>query len=601
MVGHLRRLTNERPTSHRGAVRLSPFGNTASIFGVLVGCMLLISSPASTTTEPAVEVSVIVRAAPGGVASAEHAVRSAGGSIGRNLPIINGFVADMPADEVDGVASSSGVTSISPNHTMRPTGLLDGWDHTRDLGSAYFVAQEVTGAGEYWNSGFTGRGVDVAVIDSGVAPVNGLRTRGKLVHGPDFSFESQNVATRYLDTFGHGTHMAGLIAGRDDATPAKVQKGDETFVGMAPDARIVSLKVADHTGATDVSQVLAAIDWVVQHRNSDGLNIRVLNLSFGTDGAQDYRVDPLAYAVEQAWKKGIVVVVAAGNGGYGSAKLNNPAYDPVVIAVGGADGMGTYDWKDDVVPSWSSWGDGTRNPDLVAPGRSLVSLRVPGSHLDQAVPSARVGATPRFFRGTGTSQAAAVVSGAAALIVQQRPGITPDQVKYLLSRTANRLWKADLRGQGAGMLDLKTLRDTSTPSASRAAQILMPSTGSGSLESARGTNHLVDGSSRLTGERDIFGAPWIGSSWARDLAAGIRLDGRSVAGQHLDRQYLDRKHFGLATHGQAIPGRAIRGPETRGAAIRGAATPATAIPGPETRGAVTPGPATPGLQPSGVK
>jgi serine protease AprX len=495
------------------------------MLGALLAGVLALCSLASVTSGPAPDASVIVQAAPEALTTAEQAVRRVGGSVGRSLPIVNGFVADVPADEIDDLASAPGVASVSPNRTMRPTALLDGWDHTHDFGSMYYVAQEVSGAAEFWNNGLTGRGVDVAVIDSGVAPVNGLRTRGKLLHGPDFSFESQNPQLRYLDTFGHGTHMAGIIAGRDDATSSAVQKGEETFVGVAPDARIVSLKVADQTGATDVSQVLAAIDWVVQHRNTDGLNIRDLNLSFGTDGVQDYRVDPLAYAVEQAWREGIVVVVAAGNGGYGSRQLNNPAYDPFVIAVGAADGMGTYDWKDDVVPTWSSWGDGTRNPDLVAPGKSVVSLRVPGSYLDRAYPGGRVGATPRFFRGSGTSQAAAVVSGAAALIIQQRPRITPDQVKHLLRGTAHKLWKADLRGQGAGMIDLKVLRDKVTPSTSTAAQAFTFSSGSGSLESARGTNHVTERSSVLTGERDIFGTTWFGSSWARGLAAGTGWNG----------------------------------------------------------------------------
>jgi serine protease AprX len=194
--------------------------------------------------------------------------------------------------------------------------------------SMYWVAQEVTGAGEYWNNGITGKGVDVALLDSGVAEVNGLRG-AKVVHGPDLSYETDDPALRNRDTFGHGTHMAGIIAGRDDGTPAVVQKGDEDhFLGMAPGARLVSLKLADASGATDVSQMIAGIDWVVQNRNRNGLNIRVLNLSFGTDGVQSYLLDPLTYAVEVAWRKGIVVVVSAGNDGDGSAKLNNPAYDP---------------------------------------------------------------------------------------------------------------------------------------------------------------------------------------------------------------------------------------------------------------------------------
>src|SRR5438093_8645645 len=113
--------------------------------------------------------------------------------------------------------------------------------------------------------------------------------------------------------------MAGIIAGHDDNVSASEYTNHDNFMGVAPDARIVNVKVASASGATDVSQVIAAIDWVVQHRTDNGMNIRVLNLSFGTDGTQDYRVDPLAYAAEVAWRKGITVVVAAGNSGYGTA------------------------------------------------------------------------------------------------------------------------------------------------------------------------------------------------------------------------------------------------------------------------------------------
>jgi len=119
--------------------------------------------------------------------------------------------------------------------------------------------------------------------------------------------------------------------------------------------------------------VLAAIGWVVENKNADGMNIRVLNLSFGTDGVQSYLLDPLAYAAEVAWRKGVVVVVAAGNGGYGTPKLNNPPNDPFVLAVGASDGQGTYSVNNDIIPSFSSTDDGGRNPDLVAPGKSIVS------------------------------------------------------------------------------------------------------------------------------------------------------------------------------------------------------------------------------------
>jgi subtilisin family serine protease len=414
------------------------------------------------------------------------------------------------------VAEVPGVLAVTPNAPVTLSGGVDGFRPDKDPGSMYQVAQEVTGAGELWNDGYTGRGVDVALLDSGVVPVDGLTAADKVVHGPDLSFESQSDDLRHLDTFGHGTHMAGIIAGRDDAVRGRPQKGAKRhFVGMAPNARIVSVKVADAAGATDVSQVLAGIDWIVQHRNTDGLNIRVLNLSFGTDGVQDYRFDPLTYAAEVAWRKGIVVVVAAGNRGDGSERLNNPAYDPFVLAVGGADGRGTYSASDDVVGDFSSRGDATRAPDLVAPGRSIVSLRAPGSAIDVEHPEGRVGA--RQFRGTGTSQAAAVVSGAAALLVQQRPSITPDQLKALLTGTAQRLPAAEVRAQGAGMIDLKVARDRRTP---HVVQTWAPALGTGSLDASRGTDDLVDDGVVLEGEQDIFGSPFDSPTWAAASLAG---------------------------------------------------------------------------------
>jgi subtilisin family serine protease len=476
------------------------------------------AASAEPSAAPERRVSVIVRELQSAGDGPERLVGALGGTVGRHIAIINGFAAEVPSADLAKLKAARGVHSVSPNRRVRLLNDLDGWDQRSDLGSLHYVAQEVTGAGEYWNNGFTGKGVDIALIDSGIVPVNGLRTAGKVVHGPDLSFESRADDRRHLDTYGHGTHLAGIMAGRDDAVPATVQKGEENFVGVAPDARVVSVKVADAQGHTDVSQVIAAIDWVVQHRRDNGLNIRVLNLSFGTDGEQDYRVDPLAYAVEVAWRKGIVVVVAAGNGGYGSEMLNNPAHDPFVIAVGGADGLGTHDWKDDVVQPWSSSGDGRRNPDLVAPGKSIASLRVPGSFLDLEHPEARVGDTPRLFRGSGTSQAAAVVSGAAALVIQQRPGITPDRLKKLLTRTASRLLRADTQAQGAGMLDLKTARAWLTPASRDSAQRWEPSTGTGSLELARGSMHLVADGATLEGEQDIFGTSFDSAQWAAAAA-----------------------------------------------------------------------------------
>jgi serine protease AprX len=474
----------------------------------LAALSLSLFMPSRAGSDASPLVTVIVREVASAGHAAEDAVETLGGEVGRQLSIINGFVAKVPRAMVGSLAHSFGVRSVTLDSQVHLE--AQSYNPSSDTGSMSNTNNSLK-TSDFWKSGVTGRGIDVAVIDSGVAPVAGLSDAGKVVNGPDLSYESQADNLRYLDSFGHGTHVAGIIAGRD-STVASGKEGQNSsdFVGVAPDARIVNMKVANAVGATDVSQVIAAIDWVVQHRHSDGLNIRVLNLSFGTDSAQSYLVDPLAYAAEVAWRKGIVVVVSAGNRDFGDARLNDPAYDPYVLAVGANDGKGTYEVSDDVVPTWSAHGDGIRNPDLVAPGKSLVSLRVPNSHIDLTHPEGRV--ADRFFRGSGTSQAAAVVSGAAALLLQQRPELTPDQVKYILTSSASRIPTADPLAQGSGTLNLRNAFRAPTPAY---AQAWPTSTGVGSLEAARGSLHVtsVDGSV-LTGEQDLMGTAWDGAGWS---------------------------------------------------------------------------------------
>jgi subtilisin family serine protease len=521
-----------------------PRGVTAVAVAGLVGMTLLAPPSSAAEGRP---VGIILREAPGAGDRPEALVRSLGGTIGLPLRIIDGFAASVPSGALSALAADPSVASVTPdsrvrlaNHHHRDDdrhgdrdddrrgddddrggsgrGDDDDYDPLRDDGSMFTLTTAVTGAASMWADGHTGAGVDVALIDSGVVPVNGLTSQGKVINGPDLSFESQTPSLRYLDTYGHGTHMAGIIAGRDlPSTPGPLS---HRFFGMAPDARVVSVKVADAHGATDVSQVIAAIDWVVQHRNDDGLDIRVLNLSFGTDGMQSYLLDPLAYAAEVAWRRGIVVVVAAGNRNYGSRRLNNPAFDPFVLTVGAADGKGTSTHRDDKVASFSSCGTSARGPDLVAPGKSVVSLRDPRSYIDQEHPEGRVG--ERFFRGSGTSQAAAVTSGAVALLLSQRPSLTPDQVKALLTNSAAPLRRDDRLCQGKGMLDLREAELEPTPAA---IQAWPPATGLGTLEGARGTAHLTDGKNELRGEMDIFGTAWDGEAWATASLAGTSWQG----------------------------------------------------------------------------
>jgi serine protease AprX len=316
--------------------------------------------------------------------------------------------------------------------------------------------------------------------------------------------------------------MAGIIAGDDPVGLLGLGR----WRGVAPDAKLTSLKVAASDGAVDVSQVVAAVDWVVEHRNDDPANpIRVLNLSFGTDGVQDYRLDPLTHAVENAWRAGIVVVVSGGNEGTDAPSLNNPAYDPHVIAVGAADTRGSVQQSDDLVMGFSSRGNAERRVDLVAPGRSIASLRDPGSYLDAVHPGARYG--DRLFKGSGSSQAAAVVSGAVALLLDQRPNLTPDQVKALLRSTATALPRADAAGRGAGELNVAAASRAAVPSA---RQTWQRSTGLGSLEAARGTQHVADGDVELRGEQDVLG-PWDPDAWAPASSNGTAWVGGSWNGR----------------------------------------------------------------------
>ncbi len=412
---------------------------------------------------------------------------------------------------------------------LKASTLTGKWKADHDNGSMFSVT-EVTGAQDVWGrsdprSGrkLTGHGVGIALIDTGVAPVEGLLTAGKLVNGPDLSFESQVANTRYLDGYGHGTHMAGIIAGRDTQVSAGNEKDAKHFVGMAPDARLVNVKVGAADGGADVTQVIAAIDWVVANRASH--NIRVLNLSYGLDSAQPSTTDPLAHAVENAWRAGIVVVAAAGNDGeQGATRLTMPAVDPYVIAVGSSDHRGTDKPETVTVGAWTNDGTTARRPDLLAPGKSIVSLRVPGSlaaveHPEGVVPGDDTG---RMFRGTGTSQSAAVVSGAAALLLQRNPELTPDQVKGLLRASADKLFYNTDPTQGAGRLDVKGAVELleAGRKGPTVQQSFPVSTGLGSLEAARGGSHVVDPDNGvlLTGEQDIFGVAWDAPTWAQASA-----------------------------------------------------------------------------------
>ena len=499
---------------------------------------------------------VIVQAEPGNLPAVGDTATDLGGQVVSHQRSLSTVVVDMPESAVGQLRAAAGVRSVTTDAQVKlqDTGLLGGvTDAVNSLvgptglpGDMTNVTK-LTGAQTFWKNGYSGQGIDVALLDSGILPVNGLNTPNKLVLGPDLSFESQVPNLRHMDTFGHGSHMAGIIAGRDSGTtPGTYATDNSRFLGMAPGSRLVSLKLADAHGSTDVSQVIAAIDWIIEHGQENGLNIRVLNLSFGTDSSQSYQLDPLAHATEVAWSRGVVVVASAGNGDGTRLGLANPAYDPAVLAVGAQNTKGTADRSDDTVPAFSQRGAaalGLRGPDLVAPGVSVVSLRARASFVDGMYSAGVV--SDRFFKGSGTSQSAAVVSGAAALLLSQRPYLNPDQVKDLLRRTAKPLAGYDTDAQGAGALDLNAAYYTS----GRTMPALKVNAGGGSLEKARGRFKVKFNGVPLSGEQDILGNPvttddlsvgvdgdvlngatWAGGSWTGPPANGAVWNGATWAG-----------------------------------------------------------------------
>jgi serine protease AprX len=469
---------------------------------VLVLSALLATTlvPPAAIRSPHADLSVLIHETNPATRLAEELVRQAGGHVTRPLPLIGGFAASVPDDRLSMVADDPAIAGLTVDgHIEMASSGTDAYD-AFDPNLAWRKAIRL---GQL-PAGIDGSGVTVAMIDTGVAHHEdfGNRVLARVDFTPGGAGDDQ---------FGHGTHLAGVIAGDGGASAGK-------WRGVAPGADLVSVKVAGADGSTDVSVVIAALQWVVTHRDQYG--IKVLNLSFGTDSIQPYAIDPLDAAVERAWAAGITVVVSAGNRGPDLGTIAKPADDPYVITVGAADLNQTGERWDDEVAPFSSRGptqDGFEKPDLVAPGTTIVATRDAGSAVDQLHPDAVV--DENYFKGTGTSQAGAVVSGVAALMYEANPNLTPRRVKGILMGTTYK--SAVYRiGGGEGLVDaagavLAATSDVANPNAG-----LIRSTGLGALEGSRGRFHVDvdlddDGlPDLLVGERDVLGDPWDSTSWS---------------------------------------------------------------------------------------
>jgi serine protease AprX len=294
--------------------------------------------------------------------------------------------------------------------------------------------------------GFNGSGIGVAVIDSGIAAhpdLNNANGVTRVVYSQSFVAGDSTTS----DKFGHGTHVAGLI-GASGASSGTANGYAATYAGMAPNVNLINLRVLDQNGLGTDSQVIAAIEQAIALQNT--YNIRVINMSLGRPVFESYTLDPVDQAVEAAWQAGIVVVTAAGNNGRygltdGFGTIVVPGNDPSVITVGATMTELTATRADDQIASYSSKGPTTLDhivkPDITAPGNRQVSLRVAGSTLDTTYPQYEVwpsSGTSMYYELSGTSMATPIVSGAVALMLQQNPSLTPDQVKARLMKTA---WK----------------------------------------------------------------------------------------------------------------------------------------------------------------
>ena len=362
-----------------------------------------------------------------------------GGRLKNKFQQINGAAYQIPVKILAFLENHPDIAYVTPDRPTTPS-----FDQS-DAAAISAITADVARV-QY---ALDGTGVGIAVIDSGVFNHDDLQgaSGSRIVYSENFV--AGDVTAN--DLYGHGTHVAGIIGGNGKDS----QSGySHEYRGVAPNANIINLRVLNAQGSGNDSQVIAAIQRAIQLKPT--YNIRVINLSLGRPVFESYTLDPLCQAVEAAWKAGIVAVVAAGNNGRdnshsteGYGTIQAPGNDPNVITVGATKDQDTATRLDDTVASYSSKGptliDHIVKPDIVAPGNRIVSLLAPGSTLAASYPTFDVGpvlctlnCNPAYFRLSGTSMATPYVAGAAALMIQKDPTLTPDTVKARMLKTA---WK----------------------------------------------------------------------------------------------------------------------------------------------------------------
>jgi serine protease AprX len=489
-----------------------------------------------------------------GSTSPLNAVVQAGGQILTQYTIINGVEASVPSTALASLASLPGLIVTPDVSVAVQSAPVSTGPHTP---SDAFITQ--TGADQLAAAGDRGQGITVAVLDTGIDNLPDFQ--GRLIGGTDLT----KTNNPFDDDYGHGTFVAGLIAGNGASSNGQ-------YSGEAPAANLVAIKVAGADGSTKLGTIIKGLDWA--DKNESKYNIRVLNMSLGYQPTQSTENNPLDQAVERLWNDGVAVVTSAGNAGPDNGTILSPGDDPLAITVGALDDMAQANVANDEMNDFSSAGptyyDGWAKPDLVASGRSVVSLAAPGSTIYNNNPSARIGSGN--FVGSGTSFSSAITSGAAALVLADNPSLTPNQLKGRLLAETNPGPVSNPYVDGHGALNAYAAATTTANINYNQSTAGVAATPNNATVSLSPTGPCNTWNPALWTGTEWNGTEWNGTEWNGTEWNGTEWNGFAFAGAAWNGAAWNGTEWnGAAWNGTEWNGAAWNGTEWNGAAWNGAA------------------------------
>ncbi len=369
-------------------------------------------------------------------------VRGLGGEVTRGYERLPMRAMSIPASALDALVRGQGVKFVA----------MDG--EVVGFSEAGRLTANTPPIGSTYDNLYNGTPYALAVIDSGV----GVHLDIPVILQVDFTGNELDTPS---DPYGHGTHVAGIATGLGAGS-------SYVHWGQAYAAKVISLRAMDQNGSGRVSEVLAALDWLLV--NGAAHNVRVVNMSLGKSIDEEAALDPLVQATEAVWDAGMVVVVSAGNYGRdGFGTITSPGNSRKVITVGSITDNGTgTDFTDDYVSTYSSKGptlyDRVVKPDLLAPGNRVVAAMAGEAKMmvdfpERIADCGDVTCAEEYLELSGTSMAAAMVSGAAIRMISREPSLNPASVKARLMKSARKLSGLAPYEAGAGVLDITAALD----------------------------------------------------------------------------------------------------------------------------------------------